>query len=63
MITLNPAHALGLAGQLGCIRPGALADLIAFPIATASPETRIIYAQLLKCHAPIDWSLIHGRVV
>lgn len=31
MITVNPARALGQAGQLGEISPGALADLVAFP--------------------------------
>lgn len=32
MITANPARVLGKAGELGTIAPGALADLVAFPL-------------------------------
>ncbi|MDX6766807.1 MAG: amidohydrolase family protein [Candidatus Methylacidiphilales bacterium] len=31
MVTVNPARALGLEGKLGVIKPGAFADLVAFP--------------------------------
>ena len=59
LITRNPARALGLEGRLGCIRPGAFADLAAFPDAGGSPRT--IHARLLDCRAPADWIMIHGQ--
>ncbi len=31
-VTVNPAKALGKAGELGELTPGALADLAAFPL-------------------------------
>jgi cytosine/adenosine deaminase-related metal-dependent hydrolase len=36
MVTRNPARAMGLAGQIGTLRAGALADLIALPFAGAA---------------------------
>lgn len=61
MATLNPARAIGLAGRLGCIRPGALADLVAAPLGEGSPGN--IHAEIIGHPAPIDWMLVHGRVI
>jgi cytosine/adenosine deaminase-related metal-dependent hydrolase len=38
MVTLNGARALGQAGKLGQLSPGALADITAFPIAKAEAQ-------------------------
>ena len=59
MITVNPARALGLEGRLGCVRPGAWADLAALPC--GGPGN--IYAEVLDCRAPASWLMIHGRVI
>ena len=61
MITLNPARALHLEGKLGCVKRGAWADLTAFPINATDP--RNIHAEILACHAPTTWLMVHGRVV
>jgi cytosine/adenosine deaminase-related metal-dependent hydrolase len=45
MVTTQPAAALGLGGQLGVIRPGALADLVASPHEAADPYTSIIQSR------------------
>lgn len=60
MATLNPARAIGLAGRLGCVCPGALADLIALPIQAAAGGN--IYAEILEHRDPVAWMLVHGRV-
>lgn len=61
MATVNPARAIGQAGRLGCVRPGALADLIALPIGAVSLGN--IYAEIVAYSAPADWMLVHGRVI
>jgi cytosine/adenosine deaminase-related metal-dependent hydrolase len=61
MVTINPARALNLSGRMGCLRPGAWADLIALPTEDADPGN--IYAEVLAHHAPVPWMLVHGRVV
>ena len=58
-ITRAPAHALGLAGRLGCIRPGAFADLIALP---CGGDAGKIHAEILACRRPTEWQMIHGRM-
>lgn len=56
--TTNAAAALGLAGQLGCISPGAHADLIALPFTGPIEE---VGNAIVAHHAPIDWMLVAGR--
>ncbi len=60
-ITRNPASALGLQGRIGCIRPGAWADLAAFPISATNSCN--IHAEVVACRAPAAWIMVHGRVV
>ncbi len=59
-ITLNPAQALGLTGKLGCLRPGAWADLIALPCGSGDPGK--IHAEVLDCRRPTVWRMINGQV-
>ena len=58
-VTLASARALGLEGRLGCIRPGAFADLIALPCGGGTIGN--IYAEIVACHRPTVWRMIHGR--
>ncbi len=60
MITVNPAHALRLQTKLGCVKPGAWADLAAFPI--RATNGRNIHAEVLDCRVPAAWTMVHGRV-
>ena len=61
-ITRAPARALGLDGRLGCIRPGAFADLIAIPCGEAgTPNT--IYAEILDCRAPTVCQMVNGSIL
>lgn len=63
-ITVNPARALGQAGKLGCIRPGAWADLAAWPReGEADGAAGNICAEVLACPAPTVWRMVNGRVV
>ena len=61
LITCNPARALHLEGKLGCVKPGAWADLTAFSIPSANLCN--IHAEVVGCHAPAAWMMAHGRVV
>jgi len=57
-VTVNAARALGLAGQIGVLAPGAFADLIALPC----PETCTDAAEVVLQHrGPVYASLIHGQ--
>jgi cytosine/adenosine deaminase-related metal-dependent hydrolase len=60
MVTRNPARALGLAGQIGTLRPGAVADLIVLPY-TGSPADAARAAVYHR--GPVSGSLIRGRWV
>jgi aminodeoxyfutalosine deaminase len=58
LATVNGAHALGLAGQLGEITPGALADLIAVPFEGATDQA----CEAVLHHAgSVSASLIDGE--
>jgi cytosine/adenosine deaminase-related metal-dependent hydrolase len=59
-VTLHPARALGMAGQLGTIAPGALADLIAIP---ASGNFGDVFEEILSFTRPVPWMLLDGNVV
>jgi aminodeoxyfutalosine deaminase len=60
MLTLAPARALGQEGRLGCISPGALADLIALPFC-GPPEAAA--AACIAHSGRVPWMLLDGKVV
>lgn len=57
MVTLNPARALGCAGKLGELRPGARADLIAVPAASGRGD---LFDAIVQHTGPVSASLIDG---
>lgn len=57
MVTVNPAKALGMAGKLGELRPGAMADLIALPLARSDGD---IFESIVANNADVTASLIDG---
>lgn len=58
MVTVNPAEAIGLPGQLGTIQPNALADLIAFPSAHNSDP----YTTVVRSESEPTFMMINGTV-
>ena len=58
MATMNGAQALGLSGEIGELRAGALADLIALPF---SGKVQQAIPAVLAHHGPVAASLIGGR--
>ncbi|MDW8345157.1 MAG: amidohydrolase family protein, partial [Verrucomicrobiae bacterium] len=59
MATRNPARAVGLAGRLGEISPGAHADLIAVPCDNiADPYEAVVFAE-----QPVRWAMVAGKIV
>jgi len=60
MVTLHAAAALGRTGELGELRPGAQADLIALP---ARGESQDPYETVLHHRGDVDASMIGGRWV
>lgn len=59
-VTVNPARALGKAGELGVIRPGARADLIAIPY--AGPAARV-YDAIVANRSPVPWIMLDGNIL
>jgi aminodeoxyfutalosine deaminase len=57
MVTLNPARAIGRAGKLGEITPGAAADLIAIPY--DGPAEGAVDAVVAN-RSRVDWMLVNG---
>ncbi|MEY2480401.1 MAG: aminodeoxyfutalosine deaminase [Verrucomicrobiota bacterium] len=57
MITSNPAAALGKSTELGCIRSGACADLIALPLRS----TGNIFEEIIAFEGAVSWSMIDGH--
>ena len=53
MVTINPARALRFENELGQIRPGFEADIIAVPCSGSSD----IFEQIIACQNPVDWVL------
>jgi len=59
-ITLNPARALRKEGQLGCIRPGALADLIALPYEGSIENAA---EGVVDYRFDVPWMMLDGKVL
>lgn len=59
MVTTHPAKALGKAGELGELRPGAHADLIALPFCGTAPEA---YDAIIDNRSPIKWMMLDGKI-
>jgi guanine deaminase len=63
--TRGGAHAFGFGGELGMIKPGAIADLVAYRLDTIAftplndPVRQLVYAER---GAGIDFSMVGGRV-
>ncbi len=60
MVTLHPARALRLDGELGRIAPGALADLIALPF---TGNAAGVYNSVLAHEDPVRWLMVHGQIL
>jgi cytosine/adenosine deaminase-related metal-dependent hydrolase len=58
-VTLAPARALGKTGELGCITPGALADLIAIPCAGPLAQAT---AECVAYTGLISWMMVDGKI-
>lgn len=58
-VTINPARALKRERRLGSIVPGALADLIAFPI---SGDASSAYDEIVNYKNPVPWMMIDGKI-
>jgi cytosine/adenosine deaminase-related metal-dependent hydrolase len=59
-LTLAPAKALGQEGQLGCIAPGAFADLIAIPFRGRPEEAA---AACIDHLGRVPWMMLDGKTV
>jgi cytosine/adenosine deaminase-related metal-dependent hydrolase len=58
MVTINGAVALGQLNVLGCLAPGAYADMIALPISTGSN----VYENVVAFSGDVPWMMIDGAV-
>ena len=58
MATTNGAAALGQRDRLGCIRPGAFADLIALPSSTGD-----IFENIVAFSGDMPWMMVNGDVI
>ena len=58
-VTTNPARALRRSHQLGSIRPGALADLIALPV---TGDVESVYQEVVNYRSPVPWTMIDGQI-
>jgi aminodeoxyfutalosine deaminase len=59
MVTLNGAASVGEPHALGCLAPGAYADMIALPI----PASGDVYEQVVTFSAGVPWMMIDGAVI
>jgi len=60
MVTVNPAAALQRTGELGCIAPGARADLIALPIASTGTP---LLEEIVWYRRPVSWMMVNGQLL
>ena len=59
MVTLNGASAVGQPNALGCLAPGAYADMIAVPIAASGD----VYENVVAFSGEIPWMMVDGAVI
>ncbi len=59
MVTINGATALGQSNALGCLAPGAYADVIALPI----PLRGDVYENIVAFSGDVPWMMIDGAVL
>ena len=59
MTTVNGAAAIGQRNELGCIRKGARADLIALPL-RSSPD---VFETIVAFDGAIHWMMVDGKIV
>jgi aminodeoxyfutalosine deaminase len=57
MITVNPARALRQENELGGIRPGSKADLIAVPCSGSAD----VFEQIIAFEGPVSWAMVTGE--
>ena len=63
-VTLAPARALRQEGRLGCIAPGALADLIAIPWEDAVEKSASkAAAACVEFRRWISWIMVDGKIL
>lgn len=60
MVTVNAAAAIGLSGQIGELRTGAFADMIALPFNGGAAE---VVDAIVGHDAPVQWSMVNGGVL
>ena len=58
MATLNGAAALGQQDRLGCIRAGAIADLLALPSSTGD-----IFENIVGFESVVPWLMVNGQAI
>jgi len=57
MATVNGAAALGQRDRLGCLRPGAFADMIALPI-----SGKDVFQGIVEFDAKVPWMMLNGQI-
>ena len=57
MVTVNPAGALRQKNELGRIRPGFKADLIAVPCSGSADA----FEQIIAFDGPVSWAMVNGE--
>ena len=59
-ITLAPARALQKEGELGCLKAGAMADMIAIPFEGALEQAA---GACVSFTGLVPWMMVHGKVL
>ena len=59
MVTVNPARAFRQENELGGIRPGFTADMIAVPCSGSAD----VFEQIIAFDAPVAWMMVNGSVI
>jgi cytosine/adenosine deaminase-related metal-dependent hydrolase len=60
MATVTAADAIGQSNLLGCIRPGAYADLIALPDIRQATD---VFESIVRFEESVPWTMVNGEVL